>query len=43
MGKELMPGGGLTIAAEDAFGVLKEYFSRHKNMGGRIDDRIRII
>lgn len=34
--------GGLRVIAPDAFGVLKDYFSEHKGLGGRIDDRIII-
>ena len=41
--EELAADGGLKTVSNDAFGVLKEYFSEHSGMGGRIDDRIQVI
>ena len=40
---EELSSGGMKTAAEDAFGVLRDYLSDHSGLGGRIDDRIQII
>ena len=40
---ELTRIGGLSTICEDAFGLLKEYFRKHKGLGGRVDKRIIII
>lgn len=40
--EELMKAGGIHIVAEDAFKVLKAYFSAHSGLGGRVDHRITI-
>lgn len=40
--EELLKAADLRILSEDAFGVLKNYFSEHKGLGGRIDNRIII-
>lgn len=36
---ELQENGEARIASNDAFGVLRDYLSGHKNLGGKIDDR----
>ncbi len=41
--EELAAAGGLKTVSEDAFGVLKDYFSEHSGLGGRIDGRIQLI
>ena len=40
---ELTKAGEFTVISDDAFGVLKKYFTEHKGLGGRVDKRIVII
>lgn len=40
--EELTKTAGIHIVAEDAFSVLKKYFSEHHGLGGRVDRRIII-
>ena len=40
---EMQENGEARVASNDAFEVLRDYFSSHKNLGDKIDDRFVII